>query len=716
MDKTSALRKLDDILTTLTVDNLSLWFATRKFQPKDNTLKKVKNNSLTEDIKASIFMHVIQKKSFKDAIEELESLLGRHSLLPHMFTPSCKALKDHIKRFLMLYHPNAGIEISSTRQYEQLTVGSVKKPTFTQACILATKEFKKDEDIQYLQGFFSPLTPQQLDRLKADGSDFSVMLFSRKVKSHLLLGPARFVNHDCNPNTAFQFHDTQSIIFRALRPIDFGEEITVSYGNNYFGINNCECLCRSCEIKTQDPDPALLSPKPKLAKRYLTRTQSADVNKTPKDFTVFLPKESNKPYFLKSLKRKESSVTDVEDSPVLKPKRILELSDLLPNITGHPNLIDFRIGFNAYPTQLTQSKMQSLLDSAIKKQCEWCNNVDNNLVLPRTHRPNIFLAPLEGSALRNAKLGKLSHLSKYVHVLDETTMLCLRCNRHYEIFALPWPFREYPSAIKRCFFREPSEEASPKRFKQEVQPKIRLVLRIPDDYFEWKRNKESSTPEKAVEPNQTDTLAVQKYPLVLIGRKLSIKSRCWPGLLLPVPLVKLLSPESDPGADAIVYRLSDGLFKVVPKEKIHRMDKGCDHLFQTLHSIPELVDRPGMRRALAYVESDALPSDLLSLLLAKPEDEAAPHLKNLPFQTSPESSNETISKFSCQPGESWLALFPKEGFSELPITILESKVFDKSTPTHAQPGLHYKVQLTDTDTLRWVVPAQLIKRHEISVL
>lgn len=146
----------------------------------------------------------------------------------------------------MLYHPDAGVEISSTSQYEQLNAGSIKKPSFTQACILATRTFKKDDDIQYLQGYFSPLTEEQLDKLKADGSDFSVMLFSRRSRSHLLLGPARFVNHDCNPNSTFQFHDSQSIIFRALRPIAFGEEITVSYGDNYFGLNNCECLCRSC--------------------------------------------------------------------------------------------------------------------------------------------------------------------------------------------------------------------------------------------------------------------------------------------------------------------------------------------------------------------------------------------------------------------------------------------------------------------------------------
>lgn len=74
MDRTSALRKLDDILTTLIVDKLSLWFATRKFKPKDTTLRKVKGLSLTEEIKTILFLNIIQKTCFKVAVEQIERL------------------------------------------------------------------------------------------------------------------------------------------------------------------------------------------------------------------------------------------------------------------------------------------------------------------------------------------------------------------------------------------------------------------------------------------------------------------------------------------------------------------------------------------------------------------------------------------------------------------------------------------------------------------
>jgi SET domain-containing protein len=38
-----------------------------------------------------------------------------------------------------------------------------------------------------------------------------------------------------------------SISFKVIREIKCGEEITVYYGKHYFGENNCECRCVTCE-------------------------------------------------------------------------------------------------------------------------------------------------------------------------------------------------------------------------------------------------------------------------------------------------------------------------------------------------------------------------------------------------------------------------------------------------------------------------------------
>ncbi|OMJ13940.1 Histone-lysine N-methyltransferase set9 [Smittium culicis] len=55
----------------------------------------------------------------------------------------------------------------------------------------------------------------------------------------LLLGPVRFVN--------FTILSSGAISFQVLRDISIGEELLTNYGNNYFGLKNCECMCFTCE-------------------------------------------------------------------------------------------------------------------------------------------------------------------------------------------------------------------------------------------------------------------------------------------------------------------------------------------------------------------------------------------------------------------------------------------------------------------------------------
>lgn len=57
---------------------------------------------------------------------------------------------------------------------------------------------------------------------------------------------AAYHQHDCNPNTEFHRLGSQ-MVFRAIRPILIGSEITTFYGENYFEWGNSECLCQTCE-------------------------------------------------------------------------------------------------------------------------------------------------------------------------------------------------------------------------------------------------------------------------------------------------------------------------------------------------------------------------------------------------------------------------------------------------------------------------------------
>ncbi|SNX81877.1 uncharacterized protein MEPE_00582 [Melanopsichium pennsylvanicum] len=134
-------------------------------------------------------------------------------------------------------------------------------------CVLAMRTFKPGELINFCKGGLKDLTKSEDDALREEasasrekrkdseykgvlgpGRDFSVIRSARKGCSQLLLGPARFVNHDCNPNTDF-YRMGATMVFKVLRPINRNEEITTFYGENYFEWGNSECMCATCESR-----------------------------------------------------------------------------------------------------------------------------------------------------------------------------------------------------------------------------------------------------------------------------------------------------------------------------------------------------------------------------------------------------------------------------------------------------------------------------------
>ncbi|KAI4134532.1 MAG: hypothetical protein LQ347_001432, partial [Umbilicaria vellea] len=93
------------------------------------------------------------------------------------------------------------------------------------------------------------MTPEEEKDLDLTRRDFSIVMSSRKRTPSLFLGPARFANHDCNANARLVTSGTEGMQVVAVRDIEVDEEITVTYGEDYFGLRNCECLCRSCELE-----------------------------------------------------------------------------------------------------------------------------------------------------------------------------------------------------------------------------------------------------------------------------------------------------------------------------------------------------------------------------------------------------------------------------------------------------------------------------------
>jgi len=226
------LSQVDDIANHLTVDQQLKSVSHKmntKFRPNWKLSPKIKK--ILDKFKKNL--------EYKNTYRQLKEFPWYNSF-QNKSDKEKEGLEHHIYRYLKIFDPRSGYEIQECRRYSRdLSVG---------AKVISTKFWKKHEVIENLPGVIARLTEKDEQTLIVpDINDFSVMVSQRNRCSQLWLGPAAYLNHDCNPNCELVTAGNCRAKVKVLRNIRVGEELVLKYGDDFFGDNNWYCECRTCE-------------------------------------------------------------------------------------------------------------------------------------------------------------------------------------------------------------------------------------------------------------------------------------------------------------------------------------------------------------------------------------------------------------------------------------------------------------------------------------
>jgi histone-lysine N-methyltransferase SUV420H len=119
--------------------------------------------------------------------------------------------------------------------------------TIHEATVVSRKLIRKGEEIKYLYGTRVILTTEEEDDLNRKGLDFSIIKTTRNKATSFLFRPMRFTNYDYKANARLVTTRLTGMKIVTIKDIRIGEEIIVTYNDDYFREDNCECLCKTCE-------------------------------------------------------------------------------------------------------------------------------------------------------------------------------------------------------------------------------------------------------------------------------------------------------------------------------------------------------------------------------------------------------------------------------------------------------------------------------------
>ncbi|KAH6654165.1 hypothetical protein BKA67DRAFT_500397, partial [Truncatella angustata] len=229
------ISKYDDILTDCLVDQ-TFFHSTI---PKNRTTYHPSRGLREEEITKVIQQHLIVEPNLDLAASKLLAITGLRKFHDALKTDKEKDdFRKHLRRYAQIYLPDCPFEVSTTNRYTIVTY---------EAAVTARRFIKRGDPIKYLSGIQVLITAKEEEEMTKRKKDFSIVVSSRNKCASLFMGPARFANHDCDANARLVITSQSTIEIFATKNIEIGDEITVTYGENYFGEDNRECLCHSCE-------------------------------------------------------------------------------------------------------------------------------------------------------------------------------------------------------------------------------------------------------------------------------------------------------------------------------------------------------------------------------------------------------------------------------------------------------------------------------------
>ena len=189
-----------------------------------------------------------------------------------------------------------------------------KEKTYSELGVFTKKAIRKSQTIPGLIGM-TALCPPNLK------IDFSVLGNKGKKKTErIMLGPASFINHACQPNAEFVVHgewSTTTLEVKTTRPIKKGEEITLSYGEQFFGTDNKDCGCNDC--KRKQPKPVYTEPVTETEQTPEMQTQSVtETEQTPEIPTQSVTETERTP------EMQTHAVTETEQTPEMQTQSVTE--------------------------------------------------------------------------------------------------------------------------------------------------------------------------------------------------------------------------------------------------------------------------------------------------------------------------------------------------------------------------------------------------------